>query len=285
MPSVEIALVNAFVDGGTGGNPAGVVLDGDCFTPEQRQAIAAQAGLSETAFVCSSGTADVRLDIYTPTRPIPHCGHATVGAFAQLLAAGRLQVGEWVNETVDGPRRIRLAEGRAFLEQVTPSLEGLRAEDEERLLTSLGLTPEDLLPGFRPQLARNGNGTLLLPLRDEATLARLAPDMDALSALSDALKVIGAYVFVPRHGQARRAVVRMFAPAFGIPEESATGMMAGPLGFWLSRALGLPGTTFQLEQGRLMTPPSPSLLQVEVEADRVWVGGEARVARTISVDL
>ena len=39
MPEVEIALVNAFVDGGLGGNPAGVVLEGDRFTPAQRQAL------------------------------------------------------------------------------------------------------------------------------------------------------------------------------------------------------------------------------------------------------
>ncbi|HJW33422.1 MAG TPA: PhzF family phenazine biosynthesis protein [Holophagaceae bacterium] len=285
MPDIEIALVNAFVDGGVGGNPAGVVLEGDRFTPAQRQALAARAGLSETAFVCSSESADVRLDIYTPTRPIPHCGHATVGAFAQLLASGRLAEGERVNETVDGPRRIRLAEGRVFLEQVTPTLEALRPIDESRLLEALGLRGEDLLPGFHPQRALNGNGTLLVPLRDETTLARLAPDMGALSALSDALDVIGAYVFVPRPGQARQAVIRMFAPAFGIPEESATGMMAGPLGYWLSKVLGLPGTTFRLEQGRLMTPPSPSVLQVEVEPGRVWVGGEAQVARTLSVAL
>lgn len=285
MPDIEIALVNAFVDGGVGGNPAGVVLEGGRFTPAQRQAIAAGAGLSETAFVCSSGSADVRLDIYTPTRPIPHCGHATVGAFALLLVSGRFGEGERVNETVDGPRRIRLAKGRVFLEQVTPILEDLRPIDEARLLNALGLGEGDLLPGFHPQRALNGNGTLLVPLWDEAALARLAPDMEALSNLSDSLEVIGAYVFVPRPGQARQAVIRMFAPAFGIPEESATGMMAGPLGYWLSKVLGLQGATFLLEQGRLMTPPSPSLLHVELEADRVWVGGEATVARTLSVAL
>ena len=285
MSQVELALVYAFVDEGRGGNPAGVVLDGDRFSPAQRQALAARAGFSETAFVCASDTADVRLDIYTPTRPIPHCGHATVGAFVQLLAAGRLTPGEWVNETVDGPRRIRLSDGRAFLEQTVPQLEGLATEVETRLLAALGVGREDLLPGFRPQLARNGNGTLLVPLAEEATLARLAPVMDALADLSEALNGVGAYVFVPRRDQARQAAVRMFAPAYGIPEESATGMMAGPLGYWLRQVLGLPGRTFLVEQGRLMTPPSPSVLRVDVEADRVWVGGEARVARTLSLDL
>lgn len=285
MTDVDIALVNAFVDGARGGNPAGVVLDGDRYAPPQRQALASRAGLSETAFVCGSDTADLRLDIYTPTRPIPHCGHATVGAFAQLLASGRITPGEWVNETVDGPRRIRVSEGRAFLEQVRPRFDGLSPAEMAAVLKALGLGEADLLSGHRPTRAHNGNGCLLVPLGAGAALAGLAPDMAALSALSDALGVIGAYVFVPRPGQVRQASVRMFAPAFGIPEESATGMMAGPLGAWLSQALGLPGTTFQIEQGHLMAPPSPSLLRVELEAERLWVGGEARVARTLRVTL
>jgi PhzF family phenazine biosynthesis protein len=48
-----VNIVNAFVDGGRGGNPAGVVLDADGLSAQQKQAIARLAGLSETAFVSS----------------------------------------------------------------------------------------------------------------------------------------------------------------------------------------------------------------------------------------
>ena len=46
-------IINALVDGKTGGNPAGVVLDADDLSPKQKLEIASKIGLSETAFVSS----------------------------------------------------------------------------------------------------------------------------------------------------------------------------------------------------------------------------------------
>lgn len=285
MAQVEVAWVRAFIDGEGGGNPAGVVLDGDRFTAEERQRIAAAAGFPETAFVCRSGTADLRLVFHTPTRSIPHCGHATVASFARLLETGRIQGPLRVNETVDGPRRIRLEGDAVFLEQVRPRLEPLSPGHRAALLASLGIDAGSLLPGFEPLRASNGNGLVLVPLREEPILASLAPDMAAVAALSEALAAVGYYAFVPRSSGARQAAVRMFAPAYGIPEEAATGMMAGPLGHWLAEVQGRPERRFLIEQGRLMPKPSPSLLQVELEADRLWVGGRAKTERVLSLSV
>ena len=38
---IEVHIVNAFIDGGTGGNPAGVVLDANGLTSVQKQEISA----------------------------------------------------------------------------------------------------------------------------------------------------------------------------------------------------------------------------------------------------
>lgn len=51
---IEVQIINAFIDGERGGNPAGVVLDADKFSVEQKLKIAAQVRLSETAFFTSS---------------------------------------------------------------------------------------------------------------------------------------------------------------------------------------------------------------------------------------
>jgi PhzF family phenazine biosynthesis protein len=83
-------VVNAFVDNGRGGNPAGVVLNAERFSQAQKQAIAAKVGLSETAFVSPSRTADFKLEFFTPTRQIPHCGHATIATFSSLVQLGLL---------------------------------------------------------------------------------------------------------------------------------------------------------------------------------------------------
>ena len=83
-------IVYAFTEGGGGGNPAGVVVDADGLGPAARLRIAARVGLSETAFVSASATETVRLEFFTPTRQIAHCGHATIATFALLRALGRI---------------------------------------------------------------------------------------------------------------------------------------------------------------------------------------------------
>src|SRR4051794_22793523 len=100
MARVSVEVVHAFVDGGQGGNPAGLVLDGDALSPEERQRVAALVGLSETAFVGRSEQADILLSFHTPSRSIPHCGHATVATFARLWELGRLSGAVATNDTV-----------------------------------------------------------------------------------------------------------------------------------------------------------------------------------------
>jgi len=73
---IKIQIVNAFTDNGVGGNPAGVVLDADQLNSQQKLSIASKIGLSETSFVSSSNSAAYKLEFFTPTRQIAHCGHS-----------------------------------------------------------------------------------------------------------------------------------------------------------------------------------------------------------------
>lgn len=70
-------------EGGAGGNPLGVFLQGDEAPEEERQAIAADLGFSETVFVEDANTG--RLRIFTPTDELPFAGHPLVGT-AWLLS-------------------------------------------------------------------------------------------------------------------------------------------------------------------------------------------------------
>jgi len=63
---VDVQIVNAFIDGATGGNPAGVVVDANILTAAQKLKVAQQVGLSETAFVSASGSATIKLEFFTP---------------------------------------------------------------------------------------------------------------------------------------------------------------------------------------------------------------------------
>lgn len=99
---VHVQIVNAFVDNGEGGNPAGVVLDAQRYSQEQKQRIAALAGLSETAFISPSDSADFKLEFFTPNRQIAHCGHATIASFSYLRQMGRIAGTQTSKETIDG---------------------------------------------------------------------------------------------------------------------------------------------------------------------------------------
>ena len=289
---VEVQIVNAFTVEGAGGNPAGVVLDADGLDEAAMQAVAARTGLSETAFVSRSASEGARLDFFTPTRRIAHCGHATVAAFAQMRAEGRVADGVTSKQTVDGPRRIIVKDGAVFMQQTAPRYQG--AEDWEggvtqaQVLASLGLAAGRLHPGLPPFVVDTGNRFLVLGVAEAADLAALRPDQAEIARISEALGLVGYYVFALDPSGAADATTRMFAPLYGIEEESATGMAAGPLACLLHDKLGLPQSRFAIEQGRFMSPPSLSRIFVDLEIAQgaiagLMAGGEGRRARRLSV--
>ncbi|MDX1615072.1 MAG: PhzF family phenazine biosynthesis protein [Candidatus Promineifilaceae bacterium] len=288
---IELHILSAFVDGDRGGNPAGVVLDADDLGRQARQRLAARIGLSEIAFVSASEKAAFKLEFFTPTRQIAHCGHATVATFAYLAQIGRVSRGRSAKETIDGVRVIILAEDMAFMEQQAPRYQSLDREEMAALLDSLSLTANDLLPGHRPVVVNTGNSFLLVPLPDEITLAKLRPQHDRVARVSQRLGLVGYYPFtLQTQVPGRDAAARMFAPHYGIPEESATGMAAGPLACYFFDKFRRREQRFVIEQGRLMDPPSPSELIVDlnVTAGRVqslMAGGRARLVETCRLSV
>lgn len=271
-------IVHAFADGDRGGNPAAVVLDADAIDAPTRQRIAAQAGVPETAFVSRSAVATLRLEFYTPNRQIAHCGHATVATFGLLHLLGRLAEGEYSKETIDGVRAVRIEAGRVFLAQVPRAIHVDRVARED-MAHMLSLPVDALVDG--PDYVDTGNAFVHVAVRDAETLAAARPDPAAIAQLSEHLDLIGIYAHT-RNGVAegRLASARMFAPRYGIPEESATGTAASGLAWWLALR-GELGERGSIEQGRWMHPPavSPIELRVEREGDaitRLWVGGAIR---------
>ncbi len=290
---MQVRIVNAFVDGEQGGNPAGVVLQADALSAAQKQAIAAQVGLSETAFVSSSQSAAFKLEFFTPTRQIAHCGHATVATFSLLRQLGLVSEGWSSKETIDGNRDILLRGDMAFMEQRQPQYLDLRSEPEAlaEVLAALGITPEQLLPGLWPTRVNTGASFVIVPLRNEANVAAIVPDQAELARLSEQFELIGFYVFSQQTRQpGRDAGARMFAPRYGIDEESATGMAAGPLACFLHDYLGVAGPSLLIEQGYLMQLPSASVITVDLQLaegriERLLAGGKAQVISELTLEL
>ncbi|KFI06461.1 PhzF family phenazine biosynthesis protein [Massilia sp. BSC265] len=284
-----VNIVNAFVDAAEGGNPAGVVLDADALSSGEKLRIAQLVGLSETAFVSRSHAADIKLEFFTPSRQIAHCGHATVATFSLLAQRGLVTGPESSKETIDGTRRILLRGDAAFMEQRAPEYvdeaDFVPGAGAGRILASLGLGPDDV--AAPPCVVATGNRFVLVHVRSEAVLAGLATDMAEIAAVSAAFGAIGYYVFATTDGEFA-ATARMFGPHYGIEEEAATGMAAGPLACYLYDRAGLKHSTLLIRQGAHMAPPSPSRITVELQLEGgritgLFAGGEARLASTVTV--
>ncbi|MFC3152257.1 PhzF family phenazine biosynthesis protein [Litoribrevibacter euphylliae] len=285
---VNVAILNAFVDDHRGGNPAGVVLNADALSNEQKLNIAKQVGLSETAFVSQSSEADFKLDFFTPQKQIAHCGHATIATFSYLSQQGLIPSPNTSKETIDGVRQIEVKGNVAYMEQLAPKYSDPEG-DHERILGSLGLSQQDVMA--KPVIANTGNGFLVVGVNSIAQLEAIQPNQQEIEAISEKYDLIGYYVFTTETNvEGRDASTRMFAPRYGIEEESATGMAAGPLVCYLHDYLDMDKDHFVIEQGYSMTPASPSCLDARLstndgEIQSLIVGGVGMASRFEEVEV
>ncbi|CAJ0859129.1 PhzF family phenazine biosynthesis protein [Ralstonia flatus] len=290
---IDVQIVSSLTDGESGGNPAGVVIDADALEVDQKLEVARQVGLSETAFVSQSSIATIKLEFFTPTRQIAHCGHATIATFSLLRKLGRVADGKLSKETIDGCRTILVDCDVILMGQQAPVYYPIRRDSDlaAKISKSIGMQPAHIYGTAEPTVVNTGNGFLIVALPDEDSVAAVRPDQRAIEAISDELDVIGYYLFSTSTRTAgRQAATRMFAPRFGIDEESATGTAAGPLACFLYEKMGIKDEVMTIEQGQLMQPPSPSAIKVllDIQEGRVaglMAGGTAKVERSMSVHV
>lgn len=290
-PNIEVNLVNSFTYNGAGGNPAGVVLNADKYSSEQKQAIAKKAGYPETAFVSASDKADYKLEFFTPNKQIAHCGHATVAAFSYLNQLGKITKKFAVKETIDGNRDIMIEDGYAFMEQIPQFYKNLEEGDVKKVMASLGLNEDDIEAGGELMISNTGVSFLIIPLKDNDALKGVKPDFDAIAEISEKYDLIGYYAFTNDPVcKSHTVTTRMFAPRYGIPEESATGMAAGNLAAYLYDHMDFRCDKITVEQGFFMDKPSESEIIVNLSIQngkivKLMAGGTAMLDNSIFVNI
>jgi len=273
----DVEIVAAFTKDGAGGNLAGVVLDAQDLSHSERQRIAAAVALSETSFVRATGDDVFEVAFYTPNKQVPDCGHATVATFALLAQRGALHCGRATKRTIMGDRAITVEGETVFMQQPHPSI--VPFAHTGVLAHALGITAGAIVS--QPVLANHDVRFVLVETTRDA-LARIVPNQRAIDAITEAPDAIGLYVYA-RDERGADATIRMFAPRYGIPEESATGMAAGLLGGYL--AGDAESADYRFVQGALAPNPAPSELLVRVRSAGVLVGGTATVLRTIAISV
>ncbi|MCG1002251.1 MULTISPECIES: PhzF family phenazine biosynthesis protein [Halobacterium] len=281
MTATRALLVDAFTGEPCAGNAAGVVPDADDLTDGQMQAIAAELGASETAFVRESDDADRRIRYFTPTTEVDLCGHATIASHAHLFAADIIDAGEHTLETNVGVLDIEVeADGTVWMTQNAPEIREVDVS-YERVAAATGLD-EEALRGASDDLplavASTGLPFLVTPVTYLSDLGDADPDFDAVEALADEVDAAGVYAFSFDALDSDSTLQgRAWVPGAGVDEDPVTGTASGAAGAYLQHYAAFGGDIAEemvFEQGHFVD--RPGRVRVRVQDGRApRVGGTA----------
>lgn len=267
--------VDVFTDGGAGGNPLAVFPHAARLEARQMQSMAAELGLSETAFVTSVHENSYDVRIFTPLEELPFAGHPTLGTAWVLRHLGLLGEGDVEQRSGAGTTVVTERRGSLWFERAgtaSSDLEETSSSIVEDIALALGLDPGDVgldartigrSGQLRPAVSSAGIEQLMVPVRDIAALDSVIVDEQRLAALTP----LGAYCFTGM-GAGRLQARGLFGP-IGVPEDPATGSAAAGLGLYLAARVG--AIQCDVQQGVQMG--RPSLLHIDAVPDRVRVGG------------
>ncbi len=279
LKNVEAILVNSFTENGTGGNPAGVVLDADYLSNEEKLQIAQVVGYSETAFVSRDNEADFEVSFFTVTGEVDFCGHATLAAFSAMYQDGIISEGKYVQRTKAGLLVVTIdTSGLVVMDQKLPEY---GAQFSYELISELvGLDSKVLESTRLPiEVVSTGLPDIIVPV-PYGFLDKIQVNENLTINFCKRHEVIGIHAFeLCEKTNMVTASCRNFAPLFGISEESATGSASGALACYLTKHL--PNThsnSFVFEQGRAMKCISKITASVDSNEQgiiKVRVGGFA----------
>ncbi|WP_392545290.1 PhzF family phenazine biosynthesis protein [Oryzobacter telluris] len=276
--TAEVLRYAAFPDNGSGGNPAGVVLDSAALTDSQMLAIAQTLGYSETAFLATtgSGSEPVRTRYFSPRAEVDFCGHATIAAAVAI--AERSGVGPLLLTTNAGPVDVITQQDEgAITATLTSPPTTTQAADDETLcvaLEALRISSSDLDEQYPAHISFAGNHHLVLGLGNRAVLDALDYDYPALEHLMSQQSWTTVHLFWAEHPTLFHA--RNPFPPGGVREDPATGAAAAAFGGYLrDLALAPVPSRVTIRQGLQMGAPSRLLVDISSDSRRVAVTGTA----------
>ncbi len=218
------------------GNPLAIIPDASQLSDKQMQSIAKEFNLSETSFILNKEKADFRARYFTPTREVPMAGHPTIGTIYSLWDSGQIDVDEIGLELNAGVFPIKLDYQnnklqRVWMNQGIPKIIAT-CHNKQAIAKALGLSEIDIVADLPIQVVSAGLEFLLVPLKSLPALAKANLKIDLLpDVLAKDHRAVFAFTLDAPESELRG---RMFAEAFGVIEDPATGSAHGPLGFYMA---------------------------------------------------
>src|SRR3989338_127083 len=287
---VKVFRLNSFTNTPEGGNPAGVVLDAKGLSEEQMLSTAQAVGFSETAFVTESNKADFKVRFFTPTDEVDICGHATIATFSFMHTNHQIKNVNYTQETKAGILGIEIQnDGTVFMSQNAP--EYFEELDKTEIADSLNIPPEYLDNELPIQIVSTGARDIFIPIKSLHYLSEIKPDMEKIANICKKHTAISYHIFTLDLLQKSTAHCRNFAPLYGIPEDSATGISTGALACYLFKHGKIENSQLSklvFEQGESMGKPSEILVKLVVsdeEIKEVKVGGKAIISKELEIEV
>jgi trans-2,3-dihydro-3-hydroxyanthranilate isomerase len=286
----RFVTLDVFTDTRFTGNPLAVVLDAGGLDAVSMQRIAREFNLSETVFVLppDDASARARVRIFTPANELPFAGHPTIGT-AVLL--GRIDGGgerDFVLEETIGPVPCRVRatgpdSGRAAFDLPRRPVNEGNGPPPGAVASALGLAPADIgLDAWPIERWSAGNPFTFVPIRGLDAMRRCVVDRTRFDEVLSGGRA-AAFLFCRETQDAGHAFhARMFAPAFGIPEDPATGSaVAAFAGYLAEHGNYQEGAhVVRIEQGHEMGRPSLIELTITIAGgkfSRASIAGDAVV--------
>jgi trans-2,3-dihydro-3-hydroxyanthranilate isomerase len=274
-------ILDVFTEEKYAGNQLAVVESFDALSDQQMQKIANEMHFSETAFLLSdrreNGGYDVR--IFTPSKEVPFAGHPTIGtAFTIKQLSNNEELKKIILNLKLGQITVDFTEENgereiAWMHQITPTF-GKTYKPKE-LSKLLNLTEKDI-NNFPIQEVSTGLPFIIVPLKtlDAVKRARVNLLFETEKKIQTGILVFSTETYYKEND----LNVRVFADAYGISEDPATGSANGCLAAYLSKYLFFASSkiNIRIEQGYEIKRPSLLYLKAENKEGqiRVQVGGK-----------
>jgi trans-2,3-dihydro-3-hydroxyanthranilate isomerase len=285
MEELTFYILDVFAEEKYAGNQLAVVDDAGGLSDEQMQKIAKEMNYSETTFILSAepqnGGYDVR--IFTPEVEVPFAGHPTLGtAFViqqEIVEKPvetiklNLKVGQIpVNFNYDGQQP-----GILWMKPIEPVFG--QVFDAAEVVQVLTIEKEDIDERFPVQSVSTGIPFIFVPLKTLDAVKRAKVIKDKLFDWIEERQAKSIFVFCPEtYNRENDMNVRLFADAYGVPEDPATGSANSCLAAYLVkyRYFKSERIDIRVEQGYEIGRPSLLYLRAEDKDGQidVSVGGK-----------
>ncbi len=253
-------IVDAFTAQPFKGNPAGVCLLETAIDNELMLNIAAELGMSETAFLQKRHNDNYSIRYFSPRMEIPLCGHATLASTKVLHEITGLQ--RIFFHTVESLQLdVKVQDNRITME--FPRYDTSPTEVPQEMLNALGLT------SMVAAVYNAETNIILIEIEDPQRLQGLTPNFVDLQGSYKGIN--GVLITSPSSDNRFDFFSRYFWPWSGTNEDPVTGATHTFLAPYWAEKLGKNRLrSFQASQ-------RTGHMQVKVYEDSILISGEAMI--------